>query len=133
MDNKDQEWINKHFTLQIPSIKIVCGPMGVIIKKSKGEQIKEENYYIQEYPDRIEVFIEMPGAKKDTIEVYSTENIFYVKAKLEKKLPYRSEDYEFKIKLPYEVIPEESKAKYENGILNVTLKRKAPPTKIKVE
>jgi len=52
---------------------------------------------------------------------------------LEKKLPYRSEDYEFKIKLPYEVIPEESKAKYENGILNVTLKRKAPPTKIKVE
>jgi HSP20 family protein len=107
--------------------------MGVIIKKSKGEQIKEENYYIQEYPDRIEVFIEMPGAKKDTIEVYSTENILYVKAKLEKKLPYRGEDYEFKIKLPYEVIPEESKAKYENGILNVTLKRKAPPTKIKVE
>jgi HSP20 family molecular chaperone IbpA len=133
MDNKDQEWINKHFTLQIPSIKIVCGPMGVIIKKSKGELIKEENYYIQEYPDRIEVFIEMPGAKKDTIEVYSTENILYVKAKLEKKLPYRGEDYEFKIKLPYEVIPEESKAKYENGILNVTLKRKAPPTKIKVE
>jgi HSP20 family molecular chaperone IbpA len=133
MDNKDQEWINKHFTLQIPSIKIVCGPMGVIIKKSKGELIKEENYYIQEYPDKIEVFIEMPGAKKDTIEVYSTENILYVKAKLEKKLPYRGEDYEFKIKLPYEVIPEESKAKYENGILNVTLKRKAPPTKIKVE
>jgi HSP20 family protein len=133
MDNKDQEWISKHFILKIPSMKIVCGPMGVIIKKSKGEQIKEENYYIQEYPDRIEVFIEMPGAKKDTIEVYSTENIFYVKAKLEKKLPYRSEDYEFKIKLPYEVIPEESKAKYENGILNVTLKRKAPPTKIKVE
>jgi HSP20 family molecular chaperone IbpA len=133
MDNKDQEWINKHFTLKIPSIKIVCGPMGVIIKKSKGELIKEENYYIQEYPDRIEVFIEMPGAKKDTIEVYSTENILYVKAKLEKKLPYRGEDYEFKIKLPYEVIPEESKAKYENGILNVTLKRKAPPTKIKVE
>ncbi len=133
MDNKDQEWINKHFTLQIPSIKIVCGPMGVIIRKSKGELIKEENYYIQEYPDRIEVFIEMPGAKKDTIEVYSTENILYVKAKLEKKLPYRGEDYEFKIKLPYELIPEESKAKYENGILNVTLKRKAPPTKIKVE
>jgi Molecular chaperone (small heat shock protein) len=134
MDNKEHDWIdvNKGIIIKIPKLKFICGPAGIIIKKI-SEDIVGENYHIEEYPDRLELFVEMPGAKKDSIEIYSTERIVYIKAKLERKLPYRSEDYEFKIKLPYEIIPEESKAKYENGILNITLKRKVTPTKIKVD
>lgn len=84
--------------------------------------------------DKIKVVAELPGVKKDDIEL-SIEPLFVtlrVKAGEEMKEEkegyyYRERSYESfyrSFRLPSEVLPESAKAEYNNGILEIELEKK---------
>ncbi len=92
------------------------------------------------------VTVELPGVKKDDIEVNVTENAVEVKAEIkeehkeEKEGIYRMErsyrGFYRVIPLPAEVKPEEAKATYKNGVLEIRIpkaKEGTKGTRVKVE
>ncbi len=89
--------------------------------------------------DRGDEFIitaELPGVRKEDIKVRVTEDAVYIEAQvrrekeLEKEGAVRVEryysGYRRVISLPEEVIPEKSKARYNNGVLEIRIPKKHP-------
>ena len=67
--------------------------------------------------DEIWVVAELPGVSKDKIKVKVTENKVVIRASNGKK-------YYKEIELPAEVDPKTAKAKYNNGVLDIRIKKK---------
>jgi len=84
-----------------------------------------------ETDDEVHVIVEMPGVSKEDIDLNASET------KLEIKAEGENRKYFEVVNLPCEVIPESAKARYNNGVLEVILKKKYPKKekkkKIKVE
>jgi len=103
--------------------------------------IREPLIDIANKGDAIAVTIELPGVRKEDIELNLTENTLAVRAKAkheekeEKKGYYYHErgfqEYSRLISLPAEVIPSTATAKYNNGVLVVTIKKKTVEPKAK--
>ncbi|MHA1615766.1 MAG: archaeal heat shock protein Hsp20 [Candidatus Njordarchaeales archaeon] len=68
--------------------------------------------------DKIRVIIDLPGAKKESIKINASETDVEVKAEAGDRKYYK------RIQLPEEVIPESAKARYNNGILEITFEKK---------
>jgi len=79
-----------------------------------GEIVREPVIDVMDFGDEIVVVAEMPGVKKEDIDVSATERKLTIKAK-----PYGAT-----VDLPVEVIPDAAKATYSNGILEVRLPKK---------
>ncbi len=100
---------------------------------------------IQDLGDRYSVQAEMPGLDKDDIELEITDDKLTIKAEKEQETKEEGEDYirrergyrSFYRELPLsdEVISEETKASYENGILDISIPKKEKEKKegIKVD
>jgi len=83
-----------------------------------------------ETDDEVQVIAEMPGVKKEDIDLNATEKTLEIRAEGENRR------YHEIVELPCEVIPESAKARYNNGVLEVVFKKKYPEKKgkkIKVE
>ncbi len=83
-----------------------------------------------ETDDEVQIIAEMPGVNKDDIELSATETTLEIKAEGENRKYYETVD------LPAEVDPESAKARYNNGVLEVVLRKKHPKKggkKIKIE
>ncbi len=83
-----------------------------------------------ETDDEVQVIAEMPGVSKDDIELNATETSLEIRAESESRKYYEV------VELPAEVDPDSAKARYNNGVLEVILKKKYPKRggkKIKVE
>jgi HSP20 family protein len=83
-----------------------------------------------EEADRVRVIAEVPGVKKEDIELNATDRSL--------EIDVASQDRRFHkhLDLPCDVQPDSAKASYNNGVLEVALKRTAPKLKgkkIKVE
>jgi len=90
---------------------------------------------------------EMPGVKKKDIKISVTENDITISGKVEKAKEEKKEDYyyaeraysswERTVPLPVKIKSDAAKAKYENGVLEVTLPKaeeaKAKRKEVKVE
>ncbi len=86
----------------------------------KGPKIKDEReplVDIMETNDEVIIVAETPGIEKEEINLRSTEKELEIKA---------GEKFYKKLRLPVEVIPDEAKAHYKNGVLEVRLKRVKP-------
>ena len=68
--------------------------------------------------EELRVIAEIPGVAKSDISLDVTENYLDLAASGDQKR------YKKRISFPEEVIPDSAKARYRNGILEVTLKRK---------
>ena len=89
----------------------------------------------------------MPGVKKEDIKISVTEDEISISGKVEKEREEKEEDYYYAerayssweriIPLPVKIKSDKAKAKYENGVLEVTLPKaeeaKAKKKEIKVE
>ncbi len=121
---------------------ITIGPDGKPVIRRFGNvkpPIVEEAGYREPFVDivvddkanEVKVIAEIPGVSKDKIEVEATEKIIKIKAE------NGDRKYRTQVELPVEVDPKTAKARYNNGILEITLKPKEPikekGTKIKVE
>ncbi len=98
---------------------------------------------VYEKDNKLIIEAEIPGAKKEDIEVKIKDNAVVIKGEVkreeEKKEEnfYRSERFygvfERVIPLPVEVKPEEAKASFENGILKLEIPKATAEKEIKVE
>ncbi len=78
----------------------------------------------------VQVIAEMPGVNKEDIEVNATETSLEIRAEGENRKYYET------VELPAEVEPDSAKARYNNGVLEVILKKKTPKKggkRIKIE
>ncbi|MCD6348295.1 MAG: Hsp20/alpha crystallin family protein [Candidatus Korarchaeota archaeon] len=121
---------------------ITIGPDGKPIIRKFGNVkplIVEEAGYREPFVDivvddkanEVKVIAEIPGVRKEKIEVEATEKLVRIRAE------NGDRKYRTQVELPVEVDPKSARAKYNNGILEITLKPKEPikeeGTKIKVE
>ncbi len=84
---------------------------------------------IDDKSSELKITAEMPGIQKKDIEVDATEDEVIIRAEGEKRY-YKS------VKTPCVIDPESAKAKYNNGVLEVTLELKEPKPKgkkVKIE
>jgi HSP20 family protein len=100
---------------------------------------------LKEEDDHLSLVMDLPGVKKDDIEIRVDGNLLQIRA--ERKFEdEKSQDKYYRLErfygvfqrsftLPDKVDPEKLKAKYENGVLTITLPKKAEshPKKVKVE
>ncbi len=85
------------------------------VEPRRVEEIAREPVIdVMDFGDEIVVVAEMPGVKKEDIEISATE----------RKLTIRAKPYGTTVNLPVEVIPDSAKATYSNGILEVRLPKK---------
>ena len=118
-------------------VKKVIKEEGVPTWDEKSGKIKithdldlSDNGPIRETETEIKVVLEAPGLKKDSLRVnVENENILHIHAVKKAVNPdNREEPYEQNYELPSPVQDKNTSAKYEDGILTVTL-RKIPVTK----
>jgi len=92
-------------------------------------------------PEEVVIYVDLPGTKKELIDLGVTEDAVTVKAKFERPagsyvLRERPEaEMGRRVKLPAEVKPEQVKAKYEDGVLVVRLPKLivVKPTSVPIE
>ncbi|MGC8562314.1 MAG: archaeal heat shock protein Hsp20 [Thermoplasmata archaeon] len=78
---------------------------------------------IQNREGETDITIEMPGVTKDEISIETNDNILIIKVDKEGRKYYKE------VELEDEVLPENIKASYSNGVLDIVVKK--PPTKKK--
>ncbi len=85
-----------------------------------GENARElfTSSIIDEKNNEFIITAEMPGIRKEDIKIKATESEVAIKAESEGRKYYKS------INTPCPVVPDSAKAKYNNGVLEVTLKLK---------
>ncbi|MGZ4886064.1 MAG: Hsp20/alpha crystallin family protein [Halobacteriota archaeon] len=88
----------------------------------------------------IHLVADMPGVKKGDIDIDLTPNTIDITAEPQAEMerdqqPYarreRGFSYKRRIYLPASVIPEKAKARFNNGVLEITMPRKEPVEKVK--
>jgi len=103
--------------------------------------VREPLTDINETKDEVVVTMELPGASKNDIDLSATQTSLDIKAKIKKAVNEKgvsstsTRTFEKYLTLPEEVDPKSIKARYKNGILEVSMKKTQKPkgTKIKVE
>lgn len=97
--------------------------------------------------DKLVLRSEMPGAEKDNIKISVEEDSIHISGKVEREEEEKREDYYYSeraysawdrtIPLPVKIKPDDVKATYKNGVLQVTLPKseeaKAKVKDIKIE
>ncbi len=110
-------------------VRITIGPDGRPIieefgnvkrigRKAIVEESVEPLVDVIEEKDKVTVIAEVPGVDKDKIKIRVKDNKLIIKAEDKDRKYYKE------IELPAEVKPETAKAKYRNGILEITFEKK---------
>lgn len=96
--------------------------------KETGIEERKPLVDVIETDNEVQVIAEMPGVRKEDIELKATERSLEIRAEGENR------KYHETVSLPVEVDPDSAKARYNNGVLEVTLTKKVGGgKKIKVE
>jgi len=88
--------------------------------KSKVDDVREPLIEISEEEDKILVIAEMPGVIKEDIEIKSTTNSLTISTK---PTNISGHSYYKEIDLPSSINSDYAKARYQNGILEIKLKK----------
>lgn len=75
-----------------------------------------------EEADRVAITMELPGVEKKDIQLHMTSDELEIAVDTERR------KYHKRVKLPSKVVPDTTQATYNNGILDVTVKRASSPT-----
>lgn len=113
---------------QVYGFSIQAGPEGLprverfgnLLPVGKDSDVREPfaSSLINEKDNELNITAEMPGIEKKDIEVNATESEIVIKAEGNGRKYYKS------IAAPSPVEPDSAKAKYNNGVLEVTLRLK---------
>lgn len=97
--------------------------------------IREPLVDISENEKEIKIIVELPGVNKNDIDLEVRDNFLVIKAKMSKSSKREQKDYLYQertyqryyrmIPLPNAVDPNKIEAKYNNGILEITLQKKS--------
>ncbi|AGK61425.1 Molecular chaperone (small heat shock protein) [Archaeoglobus sulfaticallidus PM70-1] len=86
----------------------------------KGIEERKPLIDVMETDEEVQIIAEMPGVNKEDIDLNATETTLEIKADGENRKYFET------VELPAEVIPESAKARYNNGVLEVVMKKKHP-------
>ena len=113
---------------QVYGFSVQVGPSGIphverfgnVLPVGKDQDIREPfaSSLVNEKDNEFKITAEMPGIEKKDIEVNATETEVVIKAEGSGRKYYKS------IAAPSPVDPDSAKAKYNNGVLEVTLRLK---------
>jgi len=78
---------------------------------------------VQETDDEVQITAEVPGVKKEDIDLEVTGNTLIIKVEGKDRKYYKE------VELPAEVDPDSAKASYNNGVLDIQLKKVKPKVK----
>lgn len=122
-------------------MKNICGagdwPAGAV--PSAAKNVKKLSADIQETDEAIIVTIELPGVEKKDIDIITTDEELFVRARRPQMPEAQYERYYDlfcgKVKLPCAIKSEEVKASFNNGLLIIALPKEVvtPRTKISIE
>ncbi|MCD6480921.1 MAG: Hsp20/alpha crystallin family protein [Thermoplasmata archaeon] len=87
------------------------------------EEVREPLVDVIESDDKISVTAEVPGVSKEDIELEVVDDVLRIKVDTENRKYYKE------VKLPAEVDEKSAKATYQNGVLDVELKKLKPKKK----
>lgn len=111
-------------------VSVEVGPEGVprvqqfgnVRPGARGQQLLEEGVrepfvtsFLDEEKSQVHVTAEMPGVDKPSVKVESTQDFLTIRAEAEDRR------YEKRLRLGVPVNPDSAKARYHNGVLEVTL------------
>ena len=102
-----------------PDGKPIIREFGNVKPSYRGPIIREETEpYVDiiEEEDTIKVIAELPGVDKKDIDVSTTEDLLVISTRGPRR-------YYKEVRLPAKVKPETAKAKYKNGVLEITLEK----------
>jgi len=113
-------------------------------REFKPLKTKEFPVDIKEKGNFLIIEAEIPGMKKENIEINLTENMLTIKAEKKEKKEEKEEGYLHRersylgfhrsMSLPVSVIPEKAKASYEEGILKIVVpKKEKKPKEVKIK
>lgn len=107
------------------------------------ERHLEPLVYLEGQGPEIKITAELPGVKKEDIEIEVTERMVEIKANLSKKHRFKRwgtihRELEFEcfhrhIPLPEPILTEKTKASFNRGLLEITLPKKHEKRKVKIE
>ncbi len=114
----------------IYGFRIVIGPDGRPIIEEFGNvkrrfgrteilEAREPLVDVFEDEDKVTVIAELPGVDKDKIKVRIKDNKLIIKAS-------NGQKYYKEVELPAKVKPETAKAKFKNGVLEITIEKEKP-------
>jgi HSP20 family protein len=92
-------------------------------RKTIIEEAMEPLVDVIDEKDRVVIVAELPGIDKDKIDIRIKDNKLIIKARNKDRKYYKE------IELPAEVRPETAKARYKNGVLEITIEKKKPEEK----
>lgn len=102
----------------------------------KGTSIRQPLIDISDKGKELELVAELPGVKKEDIEVNIDEQSVEIRAKSETETKEEKKNYYFhersyesfqrRMPLPVEVLPDKAEAEFKNGILTITIPKKEP-------
>ncbi|WP_457639811.1 Hsp20/alpha crystallin family protein [Persephonella sp.] len=129
-----EQELNKVFNELVPTPK--SGEIGEVATWNPRVDIYEKD-------NKLVIEAEIPGAKKEDVEVKIKDNAVVIKGEVKReeeekdKTYYRSERFygvfERVIPLPVEVKVEEAKASFENGILKIEIPKVSEEKEVKIE
>ena len=114
---------------------VFCGGRPIVTAHVRGElgiPVGGRRFHVEEEVDKYIVYFEMPGARRESIRVYTDGYIIVVNAEAHEALPGNRE-YRFRVKLEEEIDPEKTRARYREGVLVVEAPKKAGYREVKVE
>ncbi len=94
---------------------------------------KTARYHVKEDDDKYVVYVEVPGAGKDDVEVYARESEVYVRAVNRIEAPGLPKVYRVRVRLEEPIDVESVKARYINGLVVVECRKKLKGARVPVE
>ena len=114
----------------VRGFSITIGPEGRPIIQEFGDkpEITEKGLREKREPlvdiidekNQLRIIAELPGVRKEDIDLHATEKKLEIKVDTEERKYYKS------LELPCKVKPETAEAKYNNGVLEVTIQKVEP-------
>lgn len=104
----------------VPHVEHFGNVMPARVEESRENDVREPftSSIVDEKSNEFNITAEMPGIKKEDIELNATESEVVIKADSEGRKYFKS------VNTPCPVEPDSARAKYNNGVLEVTLKLK---------
>lgn len=92
-------------------------------------------YNIFESGGELILSVDMPGVSKEDIKIELREDYAIIEAECRRMPRFREAPMRYKlhIPLPYAVVPENAKARYKDGVLEITIPKKIEGKRIPVE
>ncbi len=108
-------------------------------RELEGGSWREPFVDIFDRGDSFVITAELPGVRREDIKVRVTDDTVYVEAQIRREKELEKEGairieryysgYRRVIRLPDEVVPEKARAKYNNGVLEITVPKRHPTKK----